>query len=375
MSSYSSVQNHRSMVFDDTRNNVYARALEKVVTPESLVLDLGAGLGIHGFIAAKLGAKKVYMVDPSPVLQVAERIARANGYGEQIECIRKPIEQVTLPEKVDIIISVLTGNFLLTEDLLPLLFYARDRFLRKGGTLLPDGARMEVAAVSAPKYYEKHISCWGEHPQKISYEPVRDYAVNSLYYDSAESFSAEMLSESTDLTAFDFMTATDAACRNKIKVKINHGGLCHGWLGWFQARLGDEWMSTSPLVEPSHWRQVFMPIGKPLQVRRGDSLEFDLHRPEAGEWTWTTETDNTRQRHSTFLSLPLMPEKLLKQTDDYRATLSRQGSAVCHVLNRFDGSLANREIIEEISSTYSNLFPNHEQTKSFVKKLVETYAK
>ena len=46
--SYSDVVGHRSMVFDGIRNAAYTRALEKVVTPDTTVMDLGAGLGLQG---------------------------------------------------------------------------------------------------------------------------------------------------------------------------------------------------------------------------------------------------------------------------------------------------------------------------------------
>ena len=35
------------MVFDARRNQAYFRALEKVITPETMVMDLGAGLGVQ----------------------------------------------------------------------------------------------------------------------------------------------------------------------------------------------------------------------------------------------------------------------------------------------------------------------------------------
>ncbi|MEE4236564.1 MAG: 50S ribosomal protein L11 methyltransferase, partial [Anderseniella sp.] len=82
--SYSQVASHRSMVFDDFRNALYAQAIRKCVTSDSVVLDLGAGLGIHGLIAADAGAKRVYLVEPEPVVQIAKEIARANGLADRI---------------------------------------------------------------------------------------------------------------------------------------------------------------------------------------------------------------------------------------------------------------------------------------------------
>ena len=100
----------------------------EIVNSKSIVLDLGAGLGIHGFIAAKAGARKVYMVDPAKVLNLAEMVGQSNNLPDTIQYENKKIEEIQIPDTVDIIISVFTGNFLLTEDLLPSLIYAEKHF-------------------------------------------------------------------------------------------------------------------------------------------------------------------------------------------------------------------------------------------------------
>jgi predicted RNA methylase len=147
MNNYSSFGPQSAMMLDSVRNEAYFQAIKSAVKPDSVVLDLGAGLGIHGLMAAKLGAKKVYLVEPEDVIHIAKRLAAANGLEDRVECIQGRIEDVTLPEKVDIIISVFTGNFLLMEDLLPSLFHARDLWLKPGGTLIPDSAVMQAVPI------------------------------------------------------------------------------------------------------------------------------------------------------------------------------------------------------------------------------------
>lgn len=160
--SYQQVQSQRSMVFDTRRNQAYLQALEKVITPDSVVLDLGAGLGILGFLAAQLGAKRVYLVEPAEVITIAADIAKANGFSDRVKCLPGKIEEVDIPELVDVIISVFTGNFLLQEDLLPSLFYARDKYLKPDGVMIPNAAIMESVPVFAPEIHQKNIGCWSK---------------------------------------------------------------------------------------------------------------------------------------------------------------------------------------------------------------------
>src|SRR3954469_2494037 len=102
---YVSVANHRSMALDRVRNDAYADALRAVVTPSSVVLDLGAGTGVHGLMAARMGARRVYLVEPEDVISVAEEIVHANGLDDVVRCVHGRIEHVDIPEPVDVIVS------------------------------------------------------------------------------------------------------------------------------------------------------------------------------------------------------------------------------------------------------------------------------
>ena len=62
-----------------------------------------------------------------------------------MEVIQGTIETVSLPEKVDIIISEWMGYFLLRESMLDSVLVARDRFLKPGGSLFPSHARLFLA--------------------------------------------------------------------------------------------------------------------------------------------------------------------------------------------------------------------------------------
>ncbi len=127
---------------------------------------------------------------------------------------------------------------------------------------------MIVTPVSAPEYYTKHIDCWSNSLQNIDFNLVRKFAVNSIYSDKPKKRKADFLSEPSVILELDFMNATEASCRNNIEVKILTTGKLHGWLGWFDARVGDRWFSTSPKAEQMHWSQVFLPLAEPINVKK-----------------------------------------------------------------------------------------------------------
>jgi|SRR5438105_12126415 len=76
------------MVGDGVRSDAYARALRECIRPNSIVLDIGTGVGIWALLACQFGARRVYAIEPNDVIQVAREIAAANGYADRIEFIQ-----------------------------------------------------------------------------------------------------------------------------------------------------------------------------------------------------------------------------------------------------------------------------------------------
>ncbi len=379
--SYKDVVGHRGMVFDGTRNAAYTSALKKVITPDTTVMDLGAGLGVLGLIAARLGAAKVYLVEPTVAVEVARTVAADNQL-DAVECIRARAEELQLDTRVDVIVSVFTGNFLLSEDLLPSLFYARDHYLAPGGRLIPDRGRMEVVPVTAPAYYDKHVASWGDFPRvcneqglpELDYSALRAYAANYMRHDSAKHMQAQRLAEPVAVLELDFNTATKAACDSQVEVTVQRNGVCHGWMGWFQMRLVDEWLSTDGESCKTHWNQVFMPLAQPLPVVKGDRLGFSLKRPERGEWSWSTRLGDQHQRQSSFLSQPVRLEDMQKKTLHYHPALGTKGEAALWLLGRMNGESTVEHLASELQEQRRALFKEHTEALRFVQDLVERFS-
>ena len=196
----------------------------------------------------------------------------------------------------------------------------------------------------------------------------------ALYYDKLDGQAMDFLGKPSSILDLDFHTATEAACKNRIEVRVTRDGLCHGWLGWFRARIGEAWLSTSPLHDTTHWRQAFLPIAEPITVSRGDVLLFELHRPEHGDWTWTVEHDNGQQRQSTFLSRVHSPDALRKGAGTYRPVLDQRGRHTRAVLSRLDGLHTNDEIARILAEGYPERFTSHAHARDFVRDIVDRYA-
>lgn len=371
--SYLYVQGQQSMTLDSRRNEAYAQALKKVITPESVVLDLGAGLGIHGLLAAQLGAKRVYLVEPEDIIAVAAEISQANGYGDRVQCLQGKIEEVNLPEPVDVIVSVFTGNFLLQEDLLPSLFYARDKYLKPGGVLIPQDAVMEAAPVCVPELYQNEIASWSEPHMGIDHHAARTYASQAVYYYKKELTKAQYLAAPESLMAMDFYHSHSTNCQVEVKYKITQSGLCHGWAGWFKMQLGGSWVSTAPHEPPLHWSAAFLPLDPPLELTAGEEVTFKLQRPPFGDWSWRVKTDKTQQQHSTFFSVPMSLKSLKQASLDYQPQITKKGEAALYVLSHSDGTLSVQQLSTHVMKEYPDLFADFKQASSFVQGLIKCF--
>ena len=75
------------MLNDITRNDAYYKALAKIITPESIVVDVGAGSGLLSCMAAQLGAKKVFAVEKEVMLcnVVLPQIIADNNFSHIIQ--------------------------------------------------------------------------------------------------------------------------------------------------------------------------------------------------------------------------------------------------------------------------------------------------
>ena len=372
--SYGSVPRHRWMALDTVRNDAYAAALRQIVDPETVVLDLGAGTGVHGLMAARMGARRVYLVEPEDIISVAQEIADANGLGDRVQCIQGRIEDISLPERVDVIVSVLTGNFLVTEDLLQTLFYARDHALKPGGVLIPSAATMEAAPVSAAKLHAESIASWSVSQHGVDLAVARPYAGNTVFYRSEELRDVPMLAEPQVIHRVDFHRDGYDAVKVEATYEVTTTGLCHGWVGWSSIKLGGTWLSTSPHAAPVHWSQAFLPLDPPVMLTRGERVVFTLTRAPHGDWTWGMRTESAKRRHSTLLSMPMVARTLRQAALDYRPTLSVDGRAQKFVLSMCDGTRPVQIIAQSLRDEFPDRFSAPDEAVRFVQAVVRQLA-
>ncbi|CAA0831436.1 Probable protein arginine N-methyltransferase 3 [Striga hermonthica] len=297
-SSYGSFGIHREMISDKVRTDAYRQAIleNPSLLRNAVVMDVGCGTGILSLFAAQAGASRVIAIEASDKMAaVATQIAKDNGFlrnriisdGSRqsgfIEVVQGMVEELNnadqiQPQSVDVLFSEWMGYCLLYESMLTSVLFARDKWLKPGGAILPDTATMFVAgfgrgATSIPFWenvYGFNMSCIGrEVDEGAAQVPIVDVI------DSCNIITSTEVLQSFDLVTMqpnqmDFTAVVELEPKPK---EPNEVTWCHGIVLWFETGFTERFcrekpvvLSTSPFHPSTHWSQTILTFREPIAM-------------------------------------------------------------------------------------------------------------
>lgn len=303
-----SLSEHRQYLCDDVRFAAYERALRILCAEGPTVLDLGAGTGLLGVTALRLGARKVYGVESTGLADFTTAIARANGFdADRYQVIVGRSTEIDLLEQVDLVISDQLGAYAVEGSPFPSLCDAAARHLRPGGRLIPSAVELWLAPVDSARVRE-HIEFWSSPRFGLDASPLRSLAAGTLLYQHLrdEEFVAPpaLLAR---LSTRDARSTLDL----RAPFEIARGAAVNGLAGWFRAELApDVSISTAPGAEDRIDREgILMALDPSLKCEPGNVLQTRFRALLAdGLTVWEAERDGEAvRRHSTWQSYTAAP--------------------------------------------------------------------
>ncbi|HEX6370123.1 MAG TPA: 50S ribosomal protein L11 methyltransferase [Longimicrobium sp.] len=375
------IRGHGAMLADRVRMDAYTAALERVVRPGCVVLDVGTGTGMMAMIACQLGARKVYAVDPGDAIHLGRAVARAGGLAERIEFIQDVSTRVELPERADVVVSDLRGVLPMFEGHVASIADARDRLLAPDGVLVPRTDTLYAAPVEAEEEHRRVTGPWDEHGRGFDLAAPRRAALNT--WTKARIAPAQLLAEPLRWGVLDYRTVREPDVRGALRWTASRAGTVHGVAAWFVAELAEGiGFTTGPEGPETIYGTAFFPLLEPVPVDRGDAVEVELQARLIGEeyvWVWNTRVEGPGGvkadfRQSTFLSQPARAADLRKRAHDFRPVLGEQGRMDAAVLGMMDGGATLEAIARELQRRFPGRFRDWEEALSRAARLSQAYA-
>ena len=370
--SESQLVEHQGYLADEPRNAAYRAALAEVVEPGDVVLDLGSGTGVLGFLSSDAGASSVVSIDGSEMAEIARHIARDNGYGDRISHLRAMSTEITLDPLADVVVCDQIGGMVHDAGILGFYADARRRLLAPGGRLVPSSFRIFLAPVSFD-IGRRQVDFWSSAPASLDVSSVQRLAANTEWHVNVKTEDVTVLAPQGELASF--ASDNDEPISGSLQFTVATPGRFDGFLGWFEARLSPSVTLTNDPWSTDRFDRWcnFYALEEPVVVQDGDQIAVSLDiRPRHAVVSWNTEiTDGTgetrRMRQSTFLATP-------------GADLFGQGGAVAAtdridlariVLDHIDGTRTQEAIVAALDHMVGSPtgFASRLQLESFVRRV------
>ncbi len=302
------IEYHRTLIADHVRNAAFAEALAAVIEPGvTTVADIGAGTGLLGLIASKLGARDVFLYETAEVGGVAGQLLKAN---RARNCHLFPCHSTEMqdPPRVDVIVSETLGNYALEENIIDTLNDARARFLKPGGSIIPSRIAQFVAPVVVPRLHEE-LTAWDHIGHGLDFSVARTMSLNNAY---VRTLQPGELQEPAGVQwdVVDLTKPARGSRKGEASWKPKSALTAYGFAVWWVADLGaGVRLSTAPGAPRTHWEQLYFPLLEPLKVAAGETLTVSLRSrssEEAGtHLAWTAGRLDTSGKQTARQALDL----------------------------------------------------------------------
>ena len=302
---FGSIEPHEYMLADKVRVDLYHDAITASVGPQDVVADLGTGSGILSLLAARAGAKKVYAIEQTRMIELASKVCEENGL-HNVEFVRSHSRDFSPSGKVDIIIHEQIGNYLIDEDMIRNVGDLRDRVLAPNGRIIPARFDAYLEPFSFKRGREIPL-IWEQQMHGISFHSLKSWLLKHPEIKTMQPRRLVredvhcLLTEPSAAYSIDLESVPSDFAPGLVKMRklITRDGQMDGFCQYFHAWLGtDSYIDTSPFTSDPHasryhWHVEYFPTER-TYLRAGDILHVEWLIPQCtspSQWTvsWHVE--------------------------------------------------------------------------------------
>lgn len=202
-----------------------------------------------------------------------------------VTLIKGKVEEVVLPEKVDIIISEWMGYCLFYESMLNSVIVARDKWLKPDGIILPDKATLLLCAIEDADYKDDKIAFW-DNVYGFNMSCIKQMAIQEPLVDTVD--NNQVMTSAAKLITVDIHTVKIEDMDFKIPFRLvaQRDDYCHAFVAYFDIEFSKchkkVFFSTGPHAQYTHWKQTVFYLEDVLSMKKGEEIrgEFSM-KPNA----------------------------------------------------------------------------------------------
>jgi SAM-dependent methyltransferase len=369
------IREHDHYLSDSARNEAYRRALAEVVSPDARVVDLGAGTGLLGVLAARAGASEVVAVDRGPILDVAAEIARASGHPDIVHRRGSSLD-LDLPT-ADVVVADQLDGLGADAGLFQCFADARRRFLAPDGVLVPGALAVHFAPVEHDDTAGL-LTRFTDQREDLDTSPALPWVRNQRYWADLE--AEHLLGPAVD--GADEPTDEWKSRRVTGSTTISRDGSLVGLGGWWSAQLSPSVRVTNApgadgRVDRGH---QLLPLDAPVPVQAGDVVHVDVRLQDVtGELVWRVRVTRPSsddgpddqltvidERHSTFHGRLDLGDALAMVRAEDPPRLSPSGMIERMILQLCDGEHSPAEIVDAVMAAHPDRYGSVDEARARV---------
>lgn len=267
---------HRRMLADAPRTDAFRRALEAVVRPGDVVLDVGAGSGVLSAFAVQAGAGAVHAVEWACPGALRE-VVRGNGLDERVHVHVGDARALDLP-RARVIVSEWLGVLLFGDVMWAAVASVRDRCLEPGGVMVPAAASLLLAPIEDAALRADGPAWWDTPRWGLDLTALGAREACAPRRRLALVSPDGLLARPEVLHDMDCLRAGPDAGLGSFQASyvVERDATLDAFVGWFVADLAPGVrLDTGPAAPATHWQQEVLPT-RPHALRRGQRLDVTL---------------------------------------------------------------------------------------------------
>ncbi|WP_158241572.1 50S ribosomal protein L11 methyltransferase [Novosphingobium sp. TH158] len=278
---------HFVITRDQVRNQAYAGALARVVTPDTLVLEIGTGTGLLAMMAARLGARVVTCEANAAIAAAAREVITANGLADRISVVNKHSTALDLMEdlgrRADVLVSEIVSNDMLSEQVLPSHADAALRLIRPDAHVIPARGRIRAALAHDARAGTRLMD------QSSGFDLSAFNRLARVHYEIRVADPRLALRSSpADLFTLAFDGSQPSRDGRTTLELVSSGGPVNGVVQWLALDMDELGLYENEpgRGESSCWASLFWPFAAPLDTKPGDVIRIGGYHTQERVRLW-----------------------------------------------------------------------------------------